>query len=317
MIRHNEIDDNEMSQNAWDTPIAMQHAAMDEHEGDITYFEDFDNALSDIDFSDIRGDFKKSFKQANRKVRTKKRTAPRRKKPLSKEFSVNRRATIQSNRRKKLSRVIVPDDRKVIVQGVSDFILKQSKQTDTIRNIGYYKGEKLKHVVLTFNNNSALDFNLELFNPSMPLDYLQSTSLNLNNKIEVSGGQNGQITYSDILFNLLANPALFVNAQFVFSGPSVVQQMSIPLGVQNKSLNGISIINPIDIALKIDTMQFANNIVYFNIAESLNRPYVPDGMDVMSYKVLAGNTVTMAFFYKQVSLKKFMFEEARRSKILL
>jgi hypothetical protein len=51
--------------------------------------------------------------------------------------------------------------------------------------------------------------------------------------------------------------------------------------------------------------------------ESLNRPFIPDGMDVIKYTVLAGMTVTMAFFYKQVNLKKVFFQEARNSKKLL
>jgi hypothetical protein len=51
--------------------------------------------------------------------------------------------------------------------------------------------------------------------------------------------------------------------------------------------------------------------------KSLNRPFIPDGMDVINYTVLKGNTVTMAFFYEQISLKKVFYEEARKSKNLL
>jgi hypothetical protein len=35
-------------------------------------------------------------------------------------------------------------------------------------------------------------------------------------------------------------------------------------------------------------------------------------MSVINYNVLAGNTVTMAFFYEQKSIKKLFFEEARK-----
>jgi hypothetical protein len=48
--------------------------------------------------------------------------------------------------------------------------------------------------------------------------------------------------------------------------------------------------------------------------KQLGRPFIPDGMDVIEYKILAGNSVTMCFFYKQVSLKKVFIEEARTSK---
>jgi hypothetical protein len=49
---------------------------------------------------------------------------------------------------------------------------------------------------------------------------------------------------------------------------------------------------------------------------TLGRAFIPDGMDVISYKVLAGNIVTFGFYYKQVSLKRFFFQEARDKKIL-
>jgi hypothetical protein len=148
----------------------------------------------------------------------------------------------------------------------------------------------------------------------MPLDYLYSTSLNLNNKIQVAGGA---VAYSDVLFNLLANPALFINAKFVIAGPQVQQQLSVPLQVINKSIEGVEKIDPLNVALQIDNMQVQNDMVVFDIMKNLNRPYIPDGMDVVSYKVLAGNTVTMSFWYKQVSLKKVFYKEARDSRPLL
>lgn len=292
-------------------------------------YSDFDDQITDIDFSNLQGkDFKKSFSAVNRKIKQKKvmkrgsKKPIKRPKPLTKKFgigndldpSVPRRAFIKGKSQKKIARVIVPRDKKVIVEGVSKFILSKDPKDDAIRNIGYYKGEKLNELVLTFNNNSALDFNLQLFNPSMPLDYLQSTSLNLNDKIQVAGNA---VAYTDVLYNLLANPALLVNAKFVFAGPSVVQQISIPLEVQNKQITGVVKIQPLNLALQIDTMQVASDIVFFDIMSGLNRPFIPDGMDVMGYKILPGMTVTMAFFYKQKSLKKILFEEARNNKKLL
>jgi hypothetical protein len=180
--------------------------------------------------------------------------------------------------------------------------------------MGYYKGKKLKELVLIFNNQSALDFDLEIFNPSMPLDYLYSTSQNLNNKIQVAGGA---VQYTDVLFNLLANPTLIPNCKFVFAGPQVTKQLSIPLETKNKQITGVEKIEPLNLALKIDTMQVAQDIVFFDMMQSINRPFIPDGMDIIKYTVLAGMTVTMAFFYEQVSLKKVFYKEARNSKKLL
>ena len=214
----------------------------------------------------------------------------------------------------KISKIIVPTDKKVIVEGVSKFILSQKQADDACRNTGYYKGEKLKELVLTYNNDSAIDFNLEVFNPSMPLDYLYSTSLTLNDKIQVGGGN---VSYTDVLYNILANPTLIVNAKFVFAGPLVQQQFAIPLIVKNKRIDAIEKIDPYNLSLQIDNMQVQSDQVCFNIEGVFNRPYIPDGMDVMQYKILAGMTVTMCFYYKQVSLKRVLLEEARNSKKLL
>jgi hypothetical protein len=290
----------------------------EEQDLSMNYFEDFDNTISDIDFSQFKGkDFKSNFAKINQHVEKKRR----KKKPLSKEVGVGRgesrygsdRATI-SGPKKKLARVLVPRDRKVIVEGVDKFILNGDSKDDSIRNIGYYQGKKLKKLILTFNNDSALDFVLQLFNPSMPLDYLQSTSLNLNDKIQVAGGA---VSYSDVLFNLLANPTLVVNATIVVNGPSVEAQISQSLGFTNKEITGDVKVHPINLNLKIDTMQVFQNTIYFDIMKSLNRPFIPDGMDVIQYTVLKGNTVTMCFYYKQISLKRVFFKEAKESKKLL
>jgi hypothetical protein len=278
------------------------------------YFDNFDNAISDIDFSELKGDFKRSLNSVNRKIEKKstKGRFVRKPKSVIKDIPVRKKATITAN--KPISKVIVPSDKKVIVENVSKFILSQKPEAESIKTLGYYKGQKLNLMTLIFNNNSLLDFNLEVFNPSMPLDYLYSTSLNLNNKIQVAGGA---VAYSDVLFNLLANPALFINAKFVIAGPQVQQQLSVPLQVINKSIEGVEKIDPLNVALQIDNMQVQNDMVVFDIMKNLNRPYIPDGMDVVSYKVLAGNTVTMSFWYKQVSLKKVFYKEARDSRPLL
>jgi hypothetical protein len=218
---------------------------------------------------------------------------------------------LKGKRGKKISDVIVPTDRKVIVKGASDFIVSQ--QNDQIKNIGYYKGEKLKELILTFNNNSAVDFEVQVFNPSMPLDYMFSTGQNINDKVTVGGGV---VSYTDVLFNMLANPTLIPNATFVFAGPNIVAQRSQALKVLNQNIAGEQKIVPLNLDINIDTMQVASDIVYFDMGETLNRPFIPDGMDIITYKVLAGNTVTMAFYYKQVSLKKVFFKNANRKGIL-
>lgn len=232
---------------------------------------------------------------------------------------VNKKAVIQSRFGKKTTeRIIVPQDRKVIVEGVDKFILSNSKESEAIKNIGYYKGEKLKELVLIINNQTPNDFDLELFNPSMPLDYLFSSGQNLNNRISVAG--DNKVQYSDMLFNMLANPTLLPNAKFTVSNqtdPNQAQkQFNQALIFKNKNIAGHEKISPIQNLLNIDIDQNQKEIIYWDIMSTLGRAYIPDGMDVISYKVLAGNTVVFGFYYKQVSLKRFFFKEARDKKIL-
>jgi hypothetical protein len=236
-------------------------------------------------------------------------------KPLSNNIPVKEgRYNLRSNKQKKIAKVLVPNDQKVIIQGASKFILSQKSKDEGIKNIQYYKGKKLKPLVLIINNPEPTDFNFELFNPSMPLDYLYSTSNNLNNRITVAGGTT---TYSDLLFNMLANPILAINCQITTAGAQVANQNNQPLFIKNKSVEGVQTIFPVNLDLQIDNMQVLNDIIYFNIHDTINRAFIPDGMDVINYKVLSGMTVTVTFWYTQVSLKKFFYEEARTSKSLL
>jgi len=269
--------------------------------------------VEEVDFSNMAGkDFKSAFQSAKKKLRKKgsgsiARILPK-KKPLSKSFGVNDRAGIVGNSEKKISRVIVPNDKSVIVEGVNSFILSNSADVNSLKNIGYWDGKKLQELVIIFNNDSAIDFNLSLFNPSMPLDYLYSTGLNLNNKIQVAGGN---VQYTDVLHNILANPIFIRNATFTITGANAALQRNVSLLIEDKYTNGITEVVPLNINLQIDVMQVDANSISFNVQDVLNRPYIPDGMDVINYRVLAGNTVTMAFYYEQKALKKLLYPEAR------
>lgn len=299
------------------------------------FFDNFDDSISDIDFSNLAGkDFKKSFKQANRKIATKslekktkrpvkgvikKKTGALpartqsgkrplvRKERLTKEIGVRRGAKI-NRAEKKISRILVPADKKVIVEGVNKFILSQKPNDNAVKNIGYYKGRKLKELVLIFNNTTPNPFTIELFNPSAPLDYLYNTSQNLNNKIEVAGNQ---VAYSDVLFNLLANPTIIPNCKFTFDGINAQQQRSIPLKIIDREITGEEYIQPLNLDLTIDNMQVSANVVFFDIMQMLNRPYIPDGMDTVQYTILPNMSVVMAFFFEQKSLKKAFYKVAR------
>lgn len=275
-------------------------------------YELLDDSFNDIDFSSFKGDTKKNLHKINKTISNRKPTKryiKKRYQPLTKEFAVNKKATIIGSKQRKMGKVIVPNDRKIIVEGVSRFMLSDSKDSDALRNIGYYKGKKQQQLVLIFNNNTPNDFNLELFNPSMPLDYLYSTSLNLNSQIQVAGST---VQYSDVLFNILANPVMITSATFTISGPKATEQKAVSLQLIDKFVNGVTKIDPINLALQIDNMQVEGNNISFSLFDTYQKPYIPDGMSVVNYSILAGNTVTMAFFYEQKSIKKLFFEEARK-----
>ena len=284
-------------------------------------FEDeqdpYDIAIDDMDFSSIEGkDFKSSFKKANQVV-TKRATkiSSRKKKafkPLTKKFGVKKKATIEGPYEKKIGKVLVPTDRKVIIQGVDKFIF--TEDYDDVKNPNMHDGRELKTVVFTVQNDSEIDFILQLFNPSQPLEYLYSTSQNLNNKVKVGGGE---ILYSDLLFNILANPMMIYNAKFTFTGPNTTSQIAQPLKFINKSSMAYLKVEPVNLSLQIDPYQFIQDIVTFRINNVLNRPFVPDGMDVIQYTILPHTTVRMAFFYDQIQIKRVMYEEAANSKKLM
>jgi hypothetical protein len=243
-------------------------------------------------------------------------TKPFTRKKVIEDIPVKKNAMISGRNKKLISKVIVPRDREVIVEGISKFILSQDKRDERIKQIGYKNGKKLKELILEINNDTDIDFNLNLFDPSMPLDYLYSTSQNLNNRVTVAGG-NAQ--YSDILFNLLANPPIIHSAFFTFTGPSgqLIKQEALAMKFINKNMQGYKKVDPVNLSLKIDNMQTFNNVIAFDLYESLNRPFIPDGMDVINYTIFAGMRVTMAYFYEQVQIKGVFYEEARESKRLL
>lgn len=154
-----------------------------------------------------------------------------------------------------------------------------------------------------------MDFTLELFNPSMMLDYLYSTGQNLNNKVQVAAGTGA--SYSDVVYHMIANPTLIPNAKLIVSGPQAQAQQNVSMAFKNKNIAGEQVVNPLNVPQNLDTMQFQSSVIAFDIMKQLDRPFIPDSMDVINYTVLAGNTVTLCFYYKQRKLKKFFWKEAK------
>jgi hypothetical protein len=295
-----------------------------ENKQNLDNFEDLpeEDALDieDIDFSNITGKTThEKLKKISRKTSTakvvpkKKRLAPVNSK--SRKIIADKNVKYKFNKvkgRQTITTMQLPDDREIVLKGVDEFILSQNSAPQ--KNIGYYKGEKLKELVIIINNDSPIDFTIELFNPSAPLDYLYATTDNLNNRILVAG--DNKVSYSDFLFNILANPVIIPNAKFVATGLQANAQFNQPMIFKNKNIAGEQKVFPIQNSLNIDINQNQKEIVYWDIQQSLNRVFSPNGMDVMEYTVLAGNYVVFGFYYKQLSLNKIVIPELRNKGIL-
>lgn len=273
--------------------------------------------VSDIDFSSIDGKNRKDKLKKITKQTSRAKLVP--KKPIAKKKApTNRQAPpgwkpVGLNK-KGITKVSLPSDKEILVQGVNSFILSQDDKSQALKNIGYYKGEKLKELVLIINNDTPNPFTIELFNPSSPLDWLFSTSLNLNNSISVAG--NNKVSYTDMLFNLLANPTIIPNAKFVVEGANPFIQENQAMIFKNKNIAGHEKVMPIQMALNLDIDQQQRQILYWDIQQQLGRVFCPDGMEVIEYTILPGYIVTFGFYYKQVSLKKFFWKELRNKGIL-
>ena len=305
----------------YDNLFSMGKENLDDFDGDEEEDDDL-MEITDIDFSNISGKTKKEkLKKITRKT-TKAKIVPKKKilkSPTKKTQRIvaDPRENIRfKNPKGKTSntQIRLPDDREVMITGVNSFILTQDDKNNAQKNIGYYKGEKLSELVLIFNNQTPNDLDIELFNPSSPLDFLYSTSQNLNNQILVNG--NTDVSYSDLLFNLLGNPTIIPNAKFIVSGLQKNAQINQPMIFRNKNISSFQKIMPIQNSLNIDIDQQQKDILYWNIEQTLNRVFIPDGMDTIKYKVLSGNSVIFGFYYKQIQLKKVFWEEARNKGIL-
>jgi hypothetical protein len=315
-------------------------------------FDQVDDILDDFDYSDFEGNnFQENFAKVKSKIQkvvvpkgrtvivegekqptqiSKKIKPVRQKRSLTRDTSIKSdqenvldipvqegdEALIKGRNKKLISKVVIPRGRNVIVEGASKLMLSEDKRDDLVKKLGYYKGKKLQELIIEIDEVGETNFPISLFDPSMPLDYLYNTSQNLNNRITVGGGS---LQYSDLMFNILANPPIIHSAYFTFEGTNaqIMRQEVLALQFANKNAQGYKKIDPVNLSLKIDNMQTFNNVIAFDLHESLNRPFIPDGMDVINYTIYAGVKATLVFFYEQVHIKDVFYEEARNSKTLL
>lgn len=283
------------------------------HDLDFEDQEPEDLEIEDIDFSNIQGrTLEDRFKKITRKASVA-RIVPKKKEKVIAKKNVHYKFSRQKGT-KNITQVKLPNNKEILIKGVDEFILSQDDAATAIKNIGYYKGKKLKELMLIINNTTPNDIEFELFNPSQPLDYLYSTSGNINDVIKVAG--DNKVSYTDLMHNILANPTMIPNAKFVASGTQQAQQINQPLTFINKNIEGKEMIHPLQNSLNIDIDQQQNEILYWDIEKTLGRVFIPDGMDILKYKVLSGMTVIFGFYFRQIQLKKVFYPEARNKGIL-
>jgi hypothetical protein len=239
---------------------------------------------------------------------------------LHKDWGVKKFANIQSKGRKAITNVIVPRDRKTIIEGVNRFILSDNCGAVDLKSIGYCNGKKLKEMVFIINNEGNINYTVEFFNPSTPMDYYQATSQNINDKISVAGQNVNGVQYTDVMWHMMSNPTRIINSKIVITAPNdtiLFAQRDFNFGITQKDLRAYTDTEPINIPQLLDKFQFQSNILAFNFQNELNRPYVPDGMDILRYTILAGCTVSIAFYYEQKMLKKYFYKDLRDNKHIL
>lgn len=277
-----------------------------------------ESLFEDMDFSEIRGKtFKSSLKRSNDRLKKKgiSTTSGNKK---SKNDRVYRKtyvkpgqsATISdndqsANPKKTTQNIIVSSDQRVVINGVSNFMLDNSY--DSLRTIGYYKGEKLKELLLTFNNTTGNDLTIDIFNPTGWGKYLIANRQDLDDRIIVGGGQ---IPYSQAVFSMIGAPPLIANCKFQFVCPdevSLKEQLNQTLNFKNSSIQAYSVVKPN--TFTVDYMQYQVNVNTFDIIQEIARPFFPDGTDTLEYTIKAGSTVVMCFYYKHFPLVELLYKE--------
>jgi hypothetical protein len=325
----------------------------DEKEGERSDNTIIVDELENIDFSSLIGDFKSSLKKLTKQTKkneekinkiiaprnrtviventpfkntksVSKKTTPKKKVvnslKLHKDWGVKKFADIESKGKKAITNIIVPRDRKTIIEGVNRFILSDNCGAVDLKSIGYCNGKKLKEMVFIINNEGNINYTVELFNPSTPMDYYQATSQNINDKISVAGQNVNGVQYTDVLSHMMSNPTRIINSKIVITAPNsniLFAQRDFNFNITQKDLRAYTDTEPINIPQLLDKFQFQSNILAFNFQNELNRPYVPDGMDILRYTILAGCTVSIAFYYEQKMLKKYFYKDLRDNKHIL
>lgn len=260
--------------------------------GDIKPFEreevignDFSFAFDGLDkedlSSDLTGDFDTDYSNYIAMRKGKKSTAAR----FKKQYKIQSKKIVE----KPPVSIFVPTNRDVTILGSQNLCYETMP-------------DKFNSIVLTIDNTNSFDITVDLFRPSSPYLYTQSTRLNINDLIIVGGGET--ILYTDMLAYLTAN---ITRLKTIRVDATLEAQMNKVITCKSMNFKADQLIIPKPLFQSI--YQIDQKAVEANLDEILLAPFIVDGLQFFQYTILAGCKVNLGFDFTQVRLKDLLIDE--------
>ncbi len=203
---------------------------------------------------------------------------------------------------KKISKPIsiwVPENRDVHIVGGQKMCFEKAHDPNDV-------------IVLEINNPNSFDITVDLFRPSTPYLYTQSTRLNINDLVVVAGGQT--VLYTDILAYLTANITRLTKMHVNVSSET---QLNQPLACKSFNFRADQFIRIKPVAQNRSLFQYEALSVDIDLDTVLNAPFIIDGSQYFQYTVLAGQNVTLGFDFTQIRLRDAFLDAMESEKFEL
>ncbi len=249
----------------------------------------FDGLTSEDLNSEFTGDFDKDYSNYIAMRNGKKSTAQR--------FKYHAR-----KKAKEMSKPIsiwVPEQRDVHIVGGQKMCFEKAHDPNDV-------------IVLEINNPNSFDITVDLFRPSSPYLYTQSTSLNINDLVVVAGGQT--VLYTDILAYLSANMTKLSKVKVDVSNED---QLNQPITCKSFNFRADQFIRVKPVAQNRSIFQYEALSVEIDLDTVLNSDFVIDGSQYFQYTILAGQHVTFGFDFMQLRLRDAFFDALQSEKFEL
>lgn len=251
------------------------------------------DGLDDEDLdSEFTGDFESDYSNYIAMRKGKKSTAKRFQQNLRKKGKV----VMQKEKVNPIS-IYVPTDRGVQIYGAQKLCYEKV-------------GNQWDKIVLNIVNDNSFDITIDLFRPSTPYLYTQSTRLNINELITVGGGQT--ILYTDLLAYLTAN---ITRVSKIRVSGDTRTQLQVPLTAKMLNFKADELVIPKPLFQSI--FQYDKFAVEADLDEILTAPFYIDGLQYFQYTILAGNNVSLGFDFKQIRLRDLLTDDFESDKFQL